>query len=507
MALDSTSDNEVLNLIRVYEKAERDILKQINKGLLRPDEAKVLKSMQANVSDILRNLKTSSREWCDSAVPNVYRNATDNVDQILDRTQSFGKVHKSAAKILADNAYKKFEDINAVIGRNVDDIYRQISLENLHGTILGYDTTKNAAQQIKKSLADRGVTGFKDSSGREWDMSRYSEMVARTTTAETHLEATRNRLMEYGIDLIRVTEASGACPLCAYWENKTLSLTGKTEGYPTLAEAKRAGLFHPNCRHAYSAEFILESEPEAKGVKTDKKSSTVKGIMSVNTHKALNKEIRKSGSFDSMASIDADIGRLDLNAVKESVAAMETVTEKWPQLKGIVKSINVSDLDDNTMSCNMVSRGNKLGVEISFSSDYTEYETIREIAVNVDETGVWINKFNVKATNIDPMATHEMGHALEVFLINKRTRSFDKAMQMWTEGTIPDEIVKEALDRLEKDGVKKSAAILRTEISEYATVSTSETMAEAIADVLANKEEAAQLSKKIVEVIDEVMGK
>jgi hypothetical protein len=32
-------------------------------------------------------------------------------------------------------------------------------------------------------------------------------------------------------------------------------------------------------------------------------------------------------------------------------------------------------------------------------------------------------------------------------------------------------------------------------------------MAEAIADVLANKEEAAQLSKKIVEVIDEVMGK
>ncbi len=30
-------------------------------------------------------------------------------------------------------------------------------------------------------------------------------------------------------------------------KGEILSLTGKTPGYPTLEEAKTAGLFHPNC--------------------------------------------------------------------------------------------------------------------------------------------------------------------------------------------------------------------------------------------------------------------
>ena len=34
----------------------------------------------------------------------------------------------------------------------------------------------------------------------------------------------------------------------------------KTEGYPTLEEAKAAGLFHPNCRHAYGLYIDLDKE-------------------------------------------------------------------------------------------------------------------------------------------------------------------------------------------------------------------------------------------------------
>lgn len=42
------------------------------------------------------------------------------------------------------------------------------------------------------------------------------------------------------------------CDKRSPWGGKVLSLTGETPGYPTMAEAKAAGLFHPNCRHTYS---------------------------------------------------------------------------------------------------------------------------------------------------------------------------------------------------------------------------------------------------------------
>lgn len=79
---------------------------------------------------------------------------------------------------------------------------------------------------------------------------------------EAHLQGTANRLTEYGHDLVIVSYHPGACPLCVPWENKVLSITGKAEGYPTLDEAKAAGLFHPNCRHAYGLHIDLDKEIE-----------------------------------------------------------------------------------------------------------------------------------------------------------------------------------------------------------------------------------------------------
>lgn len=110
---------------------------------------------------------------------------------------------------------------------------------------------KEAAKRYREQLAKRGVTGFKDRSGKMWNMRTYTEMVERTTTMEAHLQGTANRLAEQGHDLVKVSTHLGACELCQPWQGQILSITGKTEGYPTLEEAKAAGLFHPNCRHAY----------------------------------------------------------------------------------------------------------------------------------------------------------------------------------------------------------------------------------------------------------------
>ena len=268
------SDAEINRLVKFYEQAEREILDRLNRALLRGNKTEYLAQMKKNIEAILQQLRDGNRTWCTEAIPRVYSQGLYGADAMLKDTgiaikAGFGAIHQQAAQVLAENAYQRFEDVVQVIGRQVNDIYRELVLENVRGTVVGYDTWKQTARRYREQLAERGVTGFKDRSGRMWNMRTYTEMVARTTTMEAHLQGTANRLVEQGHDLIKVSTHIGACPLCEPWQGKVLSITGKTKGYPTLEEAKAAGLFHPNCRHAYGLYIDLDKEiEELEGIET-----------------------------------------------------------------------------------------------------------------------------------------------------------------------------------------------------------------------------------------------
>ena len=261
------SDAEVDRLVKFYEQAEREILDQLNRALLRGNKTEYLVQMKRNIEAILQQLREGNRTWCEQAIPRVYSRGLYNADAMLKDIGAtvkagFGSIHQQAAQVLAENAYQRYEDVVQVIGRQVNDIYRELALENVRGAVVGYDTWKQAARRFREQLAERGVTGFKDRSGRMWRMTTYTEMVARTTTQQAHTEGTLNRLSEQGHDLIIVSRHKGACSLCAPWEGKVLSISGKTKGYPTFAEAKAVGLMHPNCRHAVSLYIDLDKEIE-----------------------------------------------------------------------------------------------------------------------------------------------------------------------------------------------------------------------------------------------------
>lgn len=261
------TDAEINRLVKFYEQAEREILKQLNRALLRGNKTEYLAQMKKNINVILEQLRDGNRTWCTEAIPRVYSDGLRSADMMIKDAglgvkAGFGAIHQQAAQVLAENAFQRYEDVTQVIGRQVNDIYRELALENVRGTVVGYDTWKQTARNFREQLADRGVTGFKDRAGRSWNMRTYTEMVARTTTMQAHLEGTANRLAEQGHDLIEISSHVGACKLCLPWENKVLSLTGKTPGYPTLEEAKAAGLFHPNCCHAYGLHIDLDKEIE-----------------------------------------------------------------------------------------------------------------------------------------------------------------------------------------------------------------------------------------------------
>lgn len=264
------SDAEINRLVKFYEQAEREILDRLNRALLRGNKTEYLAQMKKNIEAILQQLREGNRTWCSEAIPRVYSQGLYSADAMLKDAgvsikAGFGAIHQQAAQVLAENTFQRLEDVVQVIGRQVNDIYRELALENVRGTVVGYDTWKQTARRFREQLAERGVTGFKDRSGRMWNMRTYTEMHARTVCMEAHLQGTANRLVEQGHDLIKVSTHRGSCPLCEPWQGKVLSITGKTKGYPTLEEAKAAKLFHPRCRHAYGlyiAELNLSPEEE-----------------------------------------------------------------------------------------------------------------------------------------------------------------------------------------------------------------------------------------------------
>lgn len=260
------TESEANRLIQLYADAEREILTQINRALLRGNKTEYLEAMRDNVRAILDSLRAGSRTWCEEAIPRIYVRSAQGVDVRLRASgigkaiSGFGAIHQQAVKVLAEAAYNRFDDVVLTVGRRVDDIYRSLALENVRGSVAGYRTWEQVARNYRNQLAEQGVTGFRDKLDRQWNMRTYTKMVARTTTMECHLEGTKNRLIEHGYDLVQVSKHYRPCDKCAPWEGRILSLTGRTPGYPTLEEAREAGLFHPNCRHTYSLHIDLDAE-------------------------------------------------------------------------------------------------------------------------------------------------------------------------------------------------------------------------------------------------------
>lgn len=259
------TDKEVNNLVKMYTAAEQELTKEINRCLAKGNKTEYLISMRQNTQAILKDLDSGSRDWCEEAIPRVYTHGLKAADaqireQGLTVKGGFGGIHEQAAKILSDSAYSRFGDANATIGRRVNDIYRTLALENIKASTLGYQSWKKVAKNYREALADKGVTGFVDKSGRSWNMKTYSEMVARTTTMEAHTQGTALRLQEQGFDLVRINDIGTKCPKCARWEGEILSLSGNDPDHESLDKAKTSGLFHPNCRHDFSLYRDVEAE-------------------------------------------------------------------------------------------------------------------------------------------------------------------------------------------------------------------------------------------------------
>ncbi|MGW0134835.1 phage minor capsid protein [Streptomyces sp. NPDC003299] len=186
------------------------------------------------------------------------------VDDIAPNAQAVDRLAQETVDLLTER--------HRSILRAVDDGYRAVVAEVTATPLLGTATRRQATQDAMARFADRGITSFRDRSGRRWQMTSYAEMAVRTSVGRAATEAHMRTLADADVDLVIVSNAPRECPLCRRWEGKILTIGGPAGARTvevehaiedgrmvtvdvagSLDEARAAGLQHPNCRHSVSA--------------------------------------------------------------------------------------------------------------------------------------------------------------------------------------------------------------------------------------------------------------
>lgn len=253
------NEANILKLRKVYKKAYKTIVNEI----MTATDWGVANRRQllGQIEGILSQLGVDVDKFIRRELPKYYKvGARDAVQQLthvgasVDISEGFNRIHQEAIEALIDETSKAFlETLSGVnrsarllIGRTTRDLITQKLAE---GSISG-SALREVRNNIKGILQERGLAALVDRGGHTWELDRYAEMLLRTKAVETRNRGLANRMVENGFDLVQVSDHNSTHKECAVWEGKLLSLTGNTEGYPTLAQAEKAGLFHPNCKHA-----------------------------------------------------------------------------------------------------------------------------------------------------------------------------------------------------------------------------------------------------------------
>ena len=144
------------------------------------------------------------------------------------------------------------------------------SVFNSLATAITKEQREKIAEDLLKVLKDNGIDFFYDKAGRKWKIENYVKMRTMTELVQAQRMSFFTRATQFGVDLVRIKHLNlhPTCELCAPFENKILSISGKTQGYMTLGEASMRGLFHNNCDHVpEELELVKDAKNENNEIK------------------------------------------------------------------------------------------------------------------------------------------------------------------------------------------------------------------------------------------------
>lgn len=295
------ADHELQRMVQLYLQAETDIINEMGRlrsmGLVDYHVQAALDRVQA----ILRRLEADDWEYVpwmiernfyvshpEARKPSArnetpekhkrgYSNASaltgEQVDIVQRLTMNLmGELTEAHATV-----YSTLE--SALIGRTEPDVFRRVGLEQTGlAQAMGRGPFR-AAPGFVEALRREGVTAFVDRAGRNWSLHTYASMVLRTTSRQAEVLSVLTQDPQW--DLYKISRHGTSCKLCAPFEGRVYSKSGRDPDFPPLSAAfgkmdpggpddlSNSWLnIHPNCLHQLIRWTPMgRSEEELKKIK------------------------------------------------------------------------------------------------------------------------------------------------------------------------------------------------------------------------------------------------
>lgn len=245
-------------VLKVYEEAERTMMRRVanrlNRGVTQPgwtekkygEMRDVSRQMTAYVDHLSKTRWEMQKQFLEQAYADARAAMISDAQTFANLSEIQGLTPNTLKVInILSELDSSMDAADRMILRKVNDAYAGIVGRASALVATGSITYREAVQRELNDFANRGITSFVDRAGRSWDMETYAEMATLTAIERATREGYIDAMNEFGYDLAEISDHYGACPICEAWQGVIISVNGTTPGYPTLADAESAGVFHP----------------------------------------------------------------------------------------------------------------------------------------------------------------------------------------------------------------------------------------------------------------------
>jgi len=265
--------DRVRELDRVYRIIEREIAKE----LLMVDmgnyqEIKAVKT-QEKIEGLIKMLNKSAADWAKVAIPEAYDKGYEVAKTRLEilgaeKDEEFSeKIHEQSVEreteLNIDELIKANLSIKLTVAtylhamRQASQQIMQIQEFDfrdeefiaglLDDAIRAGETRNYAKNLVMDYIKDEvGEGNFIQIRGRNYNMQKYADLVAKTRLRHVQTESVLNSCKQYDNDLVEVSSHGCDCVICEIYEGGIYSLSGKHSTYPYLDSYPP---WHPRCQH------------------------------------------------------------------------------------------------------------------------------------------------------------------------------------------------------------------------------------------------------------------
>jgi hypothetical protein len=264
------------DMLQLYEAAKGRILAKIAQNSQKsrdPLSGKYLVALNEAIAKEYAELEAQLRGWGKAQIPYIAQSYYFMALQDLDTkgAGTMGKFSADRVKVMTDDYFRHVAGATNRMADTAIRHLRNVSAEIFRQSALTGQNRQEVSKQLLSKALDFPGFQFVDKAGRVWNNDSYFKMLGRTVLLNASRETYINACAEKESDIVRVTISGKCCPACAKYENRLLSVSGKSPDYPSLDSAIAEGLFHPNCTHSVKAisDYQKENQYDENGRPTN----------------------------------------------------------------------------------------------------------------------------------------------------------------------------------------------------------------------------------------------